>query len=219
MQANTPKALSIIEFKEAVKEGALLIDTRSSQKFMEAFIPGSVFSGAGSRFQDVIQDFVSKGKNVVAVTNVDNEQNELRTYIRAGANVIGYLEGGFDAWLHTGEKTDMLIDVDADELIMDIPHDPKLIIIDVSNEFEFESMHVKDAVNLPLEELSDIAEIANYSDENNIYFVCNDGIKSVVAASLFKRHGLHNVRVVNGGMESVQAIPTAEIIRNKSTLN
>jgi 3-mercaptopyruvate sulfurtransferase SseA len=41
-------------------------------------------------------------------------------------NVLGYLEGGFEAWRDAGEEIDLIIDIEPDELAMDIPHDSKL---------------------------------------------------------------------------------------------
>ena len=49
----------------------------------------------------------------------------------------------------------MIIDVEADELMMDIPHDKNLVVVDVRRETEFADGHLKDAVNLPLNDMND----------------------------------------------------------------
>ena len=52
---------------------------------------------------------------------------------------------------------DMIIDIEADELAMDLPHDPKILIVDVRRETEYADGHVKEAINMPLSEMTDVA--------------------------------------------------------------
>ena len=93
---------------------------------------------------------------------------------------------------------------------MDIPHDPKLEVIDVRKPGEFEAGHVKGAVNIPLDTLTDTAIVASIEDDNNLYIHCAGGYRSVIAASLLKRQGYHNLRNVLGGygkMKNVKKMP------------
>ena len=86
------------------------------------------------------------------VTDPGKEEETIVRLARVGFdNVEGYLEGGFEAWKNAGETIDIIIEVDADELAMDIPYDDNLMVLDVRNENEFAEGHVKDAMNLPLE--------------------------------------------------------------------
>ena len=69
---------------------------------------------------------------IILVTPVGKEEEAVIRLSRVGFdNMEGCLKGGFDAWLQAGETIDMIIDVEADELIMDIPHDPNLVVLDV----------------------------------------------------------------------------------------
>ena len=131
----------------------------------------------------------------------------------------GYLKGGFEAWKKAGEKTDMIIDVEADELMMDMPHDPNLMVVDVRKETEYADGHLKNALNLPLNEMTDIAELAQFEDHQNLYVHCAGGYRSVIAASLLKRQGVHNLRNVLGGWGSIKDQEKAKIVKNASELN
>ena len=115
----------------------------------------------------------------------------------------GCLKGGFDAWLQTGETIDMIIDVEADELIMDIPHDPNLVVLDVRRETEFADGHLADAVNLPLQEMTDLAKISQFEEQHQLYVHCAGGYRSVICR-LKKRQGIHNLRNVLGGWSSIK---------------
>ena len=111
---------------------------------------------------------------------------------------------------YAGEKIDMIIDIEPEELAMDIPHDSHLEILDVRKQTEFDAGHVKGAVNVPLDTLSDVMTIANIDDEKNLYIHCAGGYRSVIAASLLKRQGYHNLRNVLGGygkMKNVKNMP------------
>ncbi len=56
---------------------------------------------------------------------------------------------------------------------MDIPFDEHLVVVDVRKEIEFGDGHVKDAVNIPLSEMTDPASMANIEDTHNLYVHCN----------------------------------------------
>jgi rhodanese-related sulfurtransferase len=135
------------------------------------------------------------------------------------SNVVGYLEGGFDAWKASGEEIDMIIDVEADELAMDIPFDDHLVVLDVRRPAEYADGHVKDAMNIPLNEMTDVVNIANLEEEQNIYVHCAGGYRSVIAASLIKRQGVHNIRNVVGGWNKIKEQEKIEKVKDKSVLN
>ena len=77
---------------------------------------------------------------------------------------------------------------------------------------------MKDAVNLPLNEMNDLGLIANIEERDNLYVHCAGGYRSVIASSLLKRHGFHNIRNVVGGYAKIkeQKIP---VEKEKSALN
>ena len=131
----------------------------------------------------------------------------------------GFLDGGYDAWAKAGEKIDMIINIEADELAMDLPFDDRMVVIDVRRETEFADGHVKDAVNLPLNEMTDPASMANIDDEHNLYVHCTGGYRSVIAASLLKLQGLHNLRNVLGGWGSIKEQEKIEQAKETSVLN
>jgi rhodanese-related sulfurtransferase len=131
----------------------------------------------------------------------------------------GYLQGGFEAWKNAGEKIDLIIEVEADELMMDIPFDPNLTIVDVRREAEFADGHLPEALNLPLSDMTDIAELAQFEDNQNLYVHCAGGYRSVIAASLLKRQGVHNLRNVSGGWNKIKEQEKVKIVKDPSVLN
>jgi rhodanese-related sulfurtransferase len=99
---------------------------------------------------------------------------------------------------------------------MDMPFDNRLEVIDVRKPGEFDGGHVKGATNLPLSDMADILHIANIDADHNLYVHCAGGYRSVIACSLLKRQGFHNLRNVLGGwskIKEVEKMPIVEAVK------
>ena len=214
------KALSVEEFKKLHQENAIILDTRNATVFTQGFVPDAISIGLEGRFAEWAGGLLPFDVPMLLVTESGKEKETIVRLARVGFDkVIGYLGGGFDAWKNAGEHVDMIIDVEADELMMDIPHDNKLKILDVRKPTEYADGHLKNALNLPLNEMNDPATIAELEDEQNYYVHCAGGYRSVIAASLIKRQGIHNLRNVLGGWSKIKEQGKAEIVKEASVLN
>lgn len=214
------QALSLKEFKKKIEDEAIILDTRNAEDFSEGFIPGSIFIGLDGRFAEWAGSLLPFDKSILLICEKGREEEALVRLARVGfENVEGYLKGGFEEWKKAGEKIDLLINVEADELAMDIPFDDRLTVLDVRRLNEFAEGHVKDAVNLPLEEMTDVAQIAQLEEDQNIYVHCRSGYRSAIAASLLKRQGYHNLRNVLGGWEKIKDQENIETKKEADVLN
>jgi len=212
--------LSVAEFKEKMKGDVIILDTRHATEFTQGFIPGSVSIGLEGRFAEWAGTILPFDKTMILVTAPGKEEETVVRLSRVGFDKMeGCLQGGYEAWKNAGEKTDLIIDVEADELIMDIPHDPNLRVVDVRKETEFADGHLADALNLPLSEMTDVAELAQFEDNENLYIHCAGGYRSVIAASLLKKEGIHNLRNVVGGWGKIKEQEKANIVKEASLLN
>ena len=212
--------LSIAMFIKLMEENVWVIDTRHADTFTQGFIPGSIFIGLEGRFAEWAGSLLPFDKPMILVTEPGMEEETLIRLSRVGFDKVqGYLKGSFEAWQAAGEKVDMIIDIEADELAMDIPHDPNLIVVDVRRETEYAEGHVKGAQNIPLSKMTDVATIANFEDHQNLYVHCAGGYRSVIAASLIKRQGLHNLRNVCGGWGKIKEEKNITIEKDVSVLN
>ena len=213
-------ALSISDFKKKIEEDVVVLDTRSAAVFTEGFVPGSMFIGLEGRFAEWAGTLISFEQRIILVTEEGMEEETLVRLARVGFDKMeGYLKGGFEAWKKAGENIDLVIEVEPDELAMDIKHDPKLIVVDVRRETEFGEGHIKNAINLPLSEMTDVAQIATLDDDQNLYVHCAGGYRSVIASSLIKRQGYHNLRNVVGGFNKIKEEKDIEIEKDASVLN
>lgn len=214
------QALSVAQFKEIIKKDAVVLDTREPSEFTKGFVPGSINIGLTGRFAEWAGSLLPFEQTIILVTDPEKEKETLVRLARVGFDKVeGYLSGGYQAWLDAGEQLDMIINIEPDELVMDIPYDDKLVVLDVRREAEFADGHLKDAVNIPLNDLADPGSMANLEETQNIYVHCGGGYRSVIASSLLKRQGFHNLRNVSGGWDKIKEQKNIEVIKDASLLN
>ncbi|MES2480014.1 MAG: rhodanese-like domain-containing protein [Bacteroidota bacterium] len=211
--------LSVADVKQKAADGAWILDTRNATSFTEAFIPESISIGLDGRFAEWAGILLPFGQALILVTDLGKEEESITRLARIGYDsVIGYLDGGFEAWKNAGEQIDIIIDIEPDELAMDLPHDTRLEILDVRKEGEFADGHIKGATNMPLNGFADIMNLAMVEPDKNLYIHCAGGYRSVIAASLLKRQGFHNLRNVLGGFAKIKEISEIPIIQGVNSL-
>jgi hydroxyacylglutathione hydrolase len=196
------------------------LDTRNAADFTLGFVPGSIFIGLEGRFAEWAGSLLPFDAPMIVVTEPGKEKETIIRLARVGFDKVkGYLDGSYEAWKNAGEPIDMIIDVEADELMMDIPHDTNLVVVDVRRETEFADGHLKQALNIPLNDMTDPASMVNLEEDQNIYVHCAGGYRSVIASSLLKRQGIHNLRNIVGGWAKIKEQEKADIVKETSVLN
>ncbi|MGZ5189877.1 MAG: MBL fold metallo-hydrolase [Flavisolibacter sp.] len=214
------KPLSVEEVKQAIKKDSIIVDTRHADIFTSGFIPGSVFLGLEGRFAEWAGSLLPFDQSMIIITEPGKEKETIIRLARVGFDKVqGYVDGGFEAWKNAGEETDMIIDVEADELAMDIPFDDRLVVVDVRKPVEFADGHVKNALNIPLNDMTDPANMALLEEDQNIYVHCQGGYRSVIATSLLKRQGIHNLRNITGGWNKIKEKDKIQKEKESSVLN
>ncbi len=75
-------------------------------------------------------------------------------------------------------------------------------VFDVRKQSEFNNSHIKDAHLTPLSFIND--HLSEYPRENNFYVYCAGGYRSVIAASILKSRGIHNLVDIAGGFGAIK---------------
>ncbi len=214
------KQLSVSDFESLIKKNAEIIDTRATELFKEGFIPGSIHIPWNRKFESRLIQLVPANSLLLVISTPDQQEDLSETLRQNGYhNMGGFLNGGFDAWKQQGKPIDMIIEIETDELAMDLSFDPKLLVVDVRDSLEFAEGHLKDAVNLSLANIIDPLTIAQFDPGENIVLHCGGGSRSVIAASILKKHGLHNLHHVAGGWKKMKEMPKAKIVKDPGALN
>lgn len=201
---------TLIQWKAEQKD-LVILDTREAEVFADGYVPESIFIGLEGRYAEWAGMLLPYDKDILMVTEPGREEESLVRLTRVGfENIIGFLNGGYEAWKKSREEIDLLINVEPDELIMDLPFDEHLVVLDVRKPTEFEAGHVDDAENLPLEKLKDPGTMALIEETDNVYVHCAGGYRSTIASSLLKRQGIHNIRNVIGGYKAISELMAKE---------
>lgn len=196
------KALSVNEFELVANEtNALILDTRDPAVFANGFIPNAINIGLDGSFAMWVGEMIPDIKQeILLVTETGKEEEAMIRLSRVGYDfTIGYLNGGFDAWKNSGMEVDSVERMSAKEL--DTIYTKDLFIVDVRKKSEFDSEHVVNALNIPLNELANrTAELPS-----NIDFIihCAGGYRSMIAASMLKARGINNFKDIEGGMTEI----------------
>ena len=195
------RPLSPDAFEAAANETeALVIDTRHQNTFIKGFVPQSIFIGIDGSFAMWVGALILDIKQPILIIAEPGREEEVVTRLsRVGYdNSIGFLEGGFDAWKAAGKDVDTLDQVTAEEL----KGIEGATIVDVRKKGEYLSEHVVDAVNVELDYFND--QMASVPQEGTFYVHCAGGYRSVIASSILKARGYHNMVDVAGGFKAIK---------------
>ena len=197
------RPLSVIDFELAANEtDALILDVRHQTEFVKGFIPNSIFIGLGGTFAPWVGALIKDiTQPILLVTPVGEEETAITRLSRVGFdNVLGYLEGGFLSWQNANKEEDTLVSVSPEFLAQKVKENA--LVFDVRKPGEYASEHVKVAENTPLDFLNN--HIAAFPKDQDFYVHCAGGYRSVIASSILKARGYHNVIDVTGGYDAIQ---------------
>ena len=200
---NSAKPLSAEEFELLANEtDAVILDVRHQSEFSKGFIPQSIFIGLGGTFAPWVGALIKDIKQaILLVTPVGEEEKTITRLSRVGFdNVIGYLDGSFETWKNSGKEIDVLNAISVAALEEKITENP--LVFDVRKPGEYLSEHALIAENTPLDYLND--HISQFPDKKPFYVHCAGGYRSVIAASILKARGFHNVIDILGGFDAIK---------------
>ncbi|SOE23022.1 Glyoxylase, beta-lactamase superfamily II [Spirosomataceae bacterium TFI 002] len=204
-------ALSPKAFEAAANEtGAVVLDVRKPAEFAEKHIPRSIFIGLDGGFAPWVGDLIKDTlQPILLIADEDRVEEAVTRLSRVGFdNTIGFLKGGVEAWEKAGFDTDSVTSIPASELAENIK---AAKVIDVRKESEYLSEHVLGAENFPLSDLNN--HLASIPSEE-FYVHCAGGYRSMIASSILKSRGIHNLIDVAGGFAAIKGteIPVSNYV-------
>ncbi len=196
----TPLDLDAFQFIVENKD-VLILDTRNASEFAKGFVKGSLFVGLEGQFAPWVGAMIPNvNQKIVLVTEEGKEEETLKRLARVGYDhVLGYLKGGFQTWLSSGNSFDKINRIDAESFAMTMESHP--LVIDVRKQGEFESEHVVDAENIPLDYINE--NLSKFPTDKPFILHCAGGYRSMIAASVLKMHGIGEITDVIGGFSAI----------------
>ncbi len=188
----------------ANETGAVLLDTRDPQVFAKAFIPNSINIGIDGNFAPWVGSLIPDIEQKILIIADEGREEEVVTRLaRVGFDYsIGYLKGGIKAWIEAGKDTDHIESIDSEELKKRMKSGEKVQILDVRKENEFQSEHLLDAKNTPLDYINE--SMAQIDTDKTYYVHCAGGYRSMIFNSILRARGFNNLIDVKGGFKALK---------------
>lgn len=182
----------------------LVLDTRDAADFAKGFIPNSINIGINGSFATWVGELIIDIKQdiLIVAENFEKVQETIIRLARVGYDhAIGYLEGGFEAWKKAGKEIDFVQRITARQLEQYCVSE-KQVIIDVRKASEFQSEHLIEAINIPLNVLP--KHLAEFPKDKTFMIHCAGGYRSMIAASILKQNGIHNFIEIADGYSEIK---------------
>lgn len=197
------KAWEPNEFENVAEStGALLLDVRDPQVFAQGFVPNAINIGLNGQFAPWVGALITDlTQPILLITDAGKEEETVTRLARVGYdNTIGYLKGGIEAWKATGKEVDTVHSISPQQFEQE--HGETANVLDVRRVNEYETEHLVDADNKPLDYINDWMGAL---DRNKPYYIhCAGGYRSMITASILKARGFDNITEVAGGYGAIK---------------
>lgn len=200
---NGMRAIHAIEFESVAEEtGALILDTRNNKDFSKGFIPQSINIGIDGDFAPWVGALIADvSQPIILVTEIGREEETVTRLSRVGFdNLIGHLQGGFEAWQKTGQEIDTVNRITSEQFAKEVKIGESKII-DIRKETEYTAEHVEEAYNKPLATINEW--IKDINPDTPFYLHCAGGYRSMIAASILQARGFRNFTEIEGGFNAI----------------
>ncbi len=203
----SPKEFELI----ANESDALVLDVRSIFDYSFSHIPNSIFIGLDGSFAPWVGELiVDITKPILLIVPEGREKEAVTRLSRVGFdNTLGYLDGGIDAWEEDNFEVDSIKTISAEKLEQEFKNAK---IFDVRRRSEHLSEHIIESENTPLSNLNN--HLSEFPKSEDFYIHCAGGYRSMIAASILKSRGYHNLIDVQGGYKAIKEtnIPKSDYV-------
>lgn len=194
-------------------EEALVLDVRSQSNYIKGHIPNSIFIGLNGQFAPWVGALITDLKQPILLVVPEGKAEEAVTRLsRVGYdNTLGYLEGGINAWTASGREIDTLESISAETFAQRVK-EGDVNILDVRKDGEYKSMHLENAQHFSLDFIN--SKMNEVSKDKTYHIHCAGGYRSVIAASILKARGFHNLVDIAGGFGAIKKtdLPTTDFV-------
>lgn len=191
----------------ANESGALMLDTRNASDFARGFIPNSINIGLDGNFAQWVGEMIPDVKQeILLITDAGKEEESITRLSRVGYDfTIGYLKDGFKSWSQSGKDVETINRITSQEFEKQY-NTEKPLVIDVRKESEYNSEHVIDAVNVPLNQINQ--HLSQFPKDKPFVVHCAGGYRSMIASAILKQRGWDNFVDVIGGFKDIKETTT-----------
>lgn len=206
------RPLTADQVAEAQDGGAMVVDVRAGRLFDRGHVPGSLCIGLSGSFSAWVGWLVPRKRPIVLTGGTDREHEEARRELfRIGYDeILGFLDGGVDAWRASGRRVGHFESAEVAELATWILSGERLTVLDVRNEDEWVHGHVPGALRIHVADV--LHHVHDLPQDAPVAVYCAAGYRSAIAASLLGQAGFPHVVHVDGPLSTWQRLNLSETI-------
>lgn len=192
--------LSPRSVKEQIKKGALILDVRSKETFSAGHIPGSVNISFSPQLSTWAGWVLDDDQSIIFVLDeMDNLKPSIECLQRVGFDqILGYLDGGLQAWKNEGFETSIVKVQTVDDLNLEIQKGVYPYVLDIRTDDEWNGGHIKGAHHIHAGSV--LQRMDQLPKDQHISVICRSGFRASIVSSLLMRNGYTNLSNVKGGM-------------------
>ena len=197
------RPLSPDQVKQQVKAGAVIIDIRDTDCFLEGHIEGSYGIPLVTPLMTWAGWVIPFGTPIVLVAQTSAEIHEAtRQLVRIGYDdLCGYLNGGIQAWEEVGLSVVSTKRLSAPQLKDWLSQKDGPVVLDVRFNKEWYAGHIPNAKHVEAGALPQVARSLLPEDRPLVVY-CQRGNRSTVAISLLEQKGFKNLYALEAGIQS-----------------
>ena len=200
--AMSPKAFELA----ANETDAIVLDVRNEKDFVKGHVPGSIFIGLDGDFAPWVGALVGDVQQAILLITPEGREEEAVTRLSSVGfdNTLGYLKGGFEGWKNASMEYDKVTSISWHQLIeiVEDSEENAPLIFDIRKGSEYLSEHVVNAESSPLSFLND--HLSEFPEKETFYVYCAGGYRSMIASSILKSRGIHNLIDISDGFDVIK---------------
>jgi glyoxylase-like metal-dependent hydrolase (beta-lactamase superfamily II)/rhodanese-related sulfurtransferase/TusA-related sulfurtransferase len=200
LAAAKPRPYSAREAREAIAQGAFVLDLREVADFGEGHVPGALNVWIdGPQFAERVAGLAPAATPILLMGAPSDVDRAVTALSRVGVDeVVGFLQWGMVEWRSEGFPVETVPQITVHDLAAWLEEGRDVAVVDVRELSEWDEGHIEGALHLPMFEAT--ARRAEVPDGRAVAVVCAGGLRSSAVISALQRHGMGRFHNVTGGM-------------------
>jgi hydroxyacylglutathione hydrolase len=184
----------------------VVLDLRSSEEYGAGHLTNAIHIAFGSKVGYWAGWVIEPGTRVILVVSDERQAAEVRRQLlRVGIDAVeGVLRGDPADWQADGLLIASTPQITVRELEEKRHGSNPVTVLDVRTPKEWNSGHIKGAVNIPVGEVP--SRVQELQTPGPVAVICEGGFRSSLASSLLERAGVPAIHNVTGGMSAYRSL-------------
>jgi len=197
-----PRPYSAREAKQAIAQGAGVLDLRDSADFGEGHVPGSLNVWIESpQFAERVAGMAPAGAPLLIIGAPTDVERAVTALSRVGVDeVAGFLQWGMVEWRSEGFPVETVPQITVHDVAAWLEQGTDVVVLDVREASEWDDGHIEPALHLPMFEA--VSRRAELPAGRPVAVLCAGGLRSSTVISALQRHGVGALHNVTGGMSA-----------------